>query len=591
MAESINKAHPGVSREEAESILKRFLDNENYKVLVVEGNWGVGKTHLVQKFLSKHKKEYYLYGSVFGISSIEHLKARLLVSYKYNSTIHNLQPRKKKSELTSNWFNKILDNVFEWGNRNSGRLERTPKLDLELPGLSPIPVVGSLISVTSDLVLQMFFNLNAENSIVCIDDLERKSKLPLDELLGFVEYLVQELKCKIILIYKESSLGEESQKVLNQYREKVIDIEFRLNPTVEENLDLIFKDNPDIKVIKEVFNRTGTNNIRVLQKTKWLIDELLPLMENWQPSLRNQVIRNSIIINLAKLDTEFCKVFPISIDTILFLIDSSRYVDKNNDTSERKIQAIRLLSYLGYNPLVLDEQIIHLVQTSFFSSENFTKKGNILNQEEQTKPILEKIRSLGEPYYSSFADNKQEIVDGIITFLDEYHLDLSISQFEQVEQLASLMQMQEDIPRYEEPLLKHMLKTLEPQDFNDLNALRVKLHKYPDLEVYFKDKRNEYQQTLDITTALTKVIESDSESIPWLDVYIDFLNSCTVDEYCQWLQKGHPDLYLLVRQFLRLGLPASQTLEQAIRELGNNSELNKIRAKFIYNIDIDNPDT
>ncbi|MEH2301366.1 MAG: hypothetical protein V7K88_20825 [Nostoc sp.] len=73
-------------------------------------------------------------------------------------------------------------------------------------------------------------------------------------------------------------------------------------------MDFIFKDNPDIEVIKSVFINAGTNNIRVIRKTKWLIDELIPLMKDWQPSLRNQVIRNSIVINLAKLDTGFFSV-------------------------------------------------------------------------------------------------------------------------------------------------------------------------------------------------------------------------------------------------------------------------------------------
>lgn len=69
---------------------------------------------------------------------------------------------------------------------------------------------------------------------------------------------------------------------------------------------------------------------------------------------------------------------------------------------------------------------------------------------------------------------------------------------------------------------------------------------------------------------------------------IEFLNNSTIDEYCQWLQEGDPDLYSMVRQFLTLGLPASQKLEQAICSLAKSSNLNKIRAKFIYNIDIDN---
>lgn len=44
----------------------------------------------------------------------------------------------------------------------------------------------------------------------------------------------------------------------------------------------------------------------------------------------------------------------------------------------------------------------------------------------------------------------------------------------------------------------------------------------------------------------------------------------------------------MVRQLLDLALPASQKLEQAIRSLAESNNLNKSRAKFIYNIDIGN---
>lgn len=513
MTENINKANSGVSREEAENILKKFLDNENYKVLAVKGNWGVGKTHLVQSFLYKHKEEYYYYGSVFGISSIEQLKARILANYKNNLESNN-KDYQTKNEFPFNFVNRIINNVFEWINRNSKRLEQTRKVDLVLPGQSPMPIVGSLISVAGDLALNILFNINVKNSIICIDDLERKSKLPLDELLGFVEYLVQELKCKIILIYNEDILLEDttSKKALEDYREKVIDREFKLEPTVEENLDFIFKDNPDIEVIKAVFINTGTNNIRVIRKTKWLIDELIPLMKDWQPSLRNQVIRNSIVINLAKLDTGFFKRFDINIDAILSLIDSSKYQYKDQETSDKRIQLIQQTFLMGYSPLELDKLIIQSVETSLsISAESeFIKKGEILNQREQETSIIEKIRSLGKPYYSSFGDSEQEIVNEIITFLEENNFDLSISQFEQIEKFASVIEL--DISHYEKSLLKNMLKTLEPHYLDDLNAFKVKLCKYPDLEAYLEEKKNQYQQTLDITIALKKIINSNTQS-------------------------------------------------------------------------------
>ncbi|AFZ24024.1 hypothetical protein Cylst_1753 [Cylindrospermum stagnale PCC 7417] len=398
------------------------------------------------------------------------------------------------------------------------------------------------------------------------------------------------------MIYNEDTLlgDPDNKKVLEDYREKVIDREFKLDPTVEENLDFIFNGHPDVGVIKEVFVTAGTNNIRVIRKTKWLIDELIPLMENWEASLRNQVIKNSIVINLAKLDTEFRQRFSITIDTILPSRNSSKSKDTDNKTFERERQAIQQKYYLGYSDLEeIDELIIQLVDTPLSKSAEleFSKKGDILNQREQNTQIIQKFHNISELCSSSFADNEEEIMNQIITFLEEHHLDLSISQFEQIQTTASFLERDRDIDKYEKSLLEHILKTLKLDNFNDLDAMRAKLFKYPELEAHLEDKKDEYQQSLDIPTALRNIINRDSESISSrLGADIEFLNSLSVEEYSKWLQEGHPNLGLIVKMSLKLdNLPASKKLEQAIRILAQKTKLNKIRAKSLYNIDIDNP--
>ncbi|MBD2665892.1 hypothetical protein B6N60_02705 [Richelia sinica FACHB-800] len=588
MTESTNQANAGVNREEAKSILKRFFENENYRVLAVNGKWGIGKTHLVQTFLEEHHKNYYLYASVFGISSIEQLKARLIAN--------NQSSQGKTESIVSSAnksINKFIFNIFEWFKRISQKLEKTPKLDLKLSEKFSIPITGSLMSIAGDLALEILFNLNVrENSIICIDDLERKSKLPLDEILGFVEYLAQELKCKVVLIYNEDNLAEIDKKALQDYREKVIDREFKLDPTVEENLVVGLKDihnleHRDLEVFNEVFIKAGTNNIRVIKKTGWLIKELIPLMKNWEDSLRHQIIRNCIIINLAKIDTDFCKHFSITIDTILSLIDS-RYADKNNDNSENRTVAINLLSWLGYNIISLDKEIIQLVETSLYISDTFIKKGEFLNQRELKDQIIQKLYNIEGLFYISFADNEQEIVHKIEGFIKEHHLDLSISEFERIEKLAAMIMMKLDISSYERSLLEKLLKEhLERYYYDDFNSLRVKLHKYPDLEICLQEKKNHYQQTLNISTALSEIIRVNNQlSSLKLEAANEFINNCTVDEFSKWLQNGDSDLYLMVKKLLRMDLPASKNLEQAIRRLAAKSDLNKNRAKYLYNIDI-----
>ncbi|MEA5576978.1 P-loop NTPase fold protein [Anabaena sp. UHCC 0451] len=585
-AKSTNPVNYGVNREEAESIIERFLDNENYRVLAVKGKWGVGKTHLVRSVLDEHQKNDYLYTSVFGISSIEHLKARIFANYQ-----RNIKPNIKP-----------INNVFEFINRNFGRVEKTPKI-LEFPKLH-FGLSGSLLAIGGDLLLEIFFNLNINgNSIICIDDLERKSQLPLKDIFGFVEYLVQDFKCKIILIYNEDNLDKDSQTDLESYREKVIDKEFYLNPTVEENLDFIFKDYPHIDiidVIKEVFKKSGTNNIRVIRKTIWLIDELVPLMKDWEESLRHQIITNVIVINIAKLDTEFCKRFSIngvdSMDTILSMShNAQKYYDQykeEDDKTAKEIFKLRLkIGEIGYINLErLDTIILKFIETSLLKDEEFIKEGQIFNKKEQRDQIIKKLDELSNHLYrfkcyNSFADNEQEITDGILSFMEENHLQLSWSQFADIKRFASMLEL--DISIYEKSLLETILKEISENRPYDLIELRNTLSKYPDLEASLNEKIKEYYQTLDITTTLENIINDDSYSK--IQEYIDFLRNRTVNEYCEWLEKGHPNLINMIEWLLNSGYqPASQNLETAICILAECSRINKIRAKYLYNIDIDN---
>ncbi|HEY9804613.1 MAG TPA: P-loop NTPase fold protein [Leptolyngbyaceae cyanobacterium] len=584
MDEIKNTVNSGDSLVQAESMLQKFLKNTDYRVLAVKGKWGVGKTHLVRNFLDKHHKNYYLYASVFGISSIEHLKARIVGNYQQNLKF------------------KPIKDFIESLNRNYSKLEKTPKLDF---GLS-----GSLLAVGGDLLLEIFFNLNLNsNSIICIDDLERNSDLPLNKILGFVEYLVQTFECKIILIYNEDELEQESQNALEKYREKVIDKELNFAPTVEENLDFIFKDSSDLDIIKEVFKKTGTNNIRVIKKTKWLIRDLIPLMEDWESSFRHQIIRNIIVISVATLDTDFCKRLSIDgIDPVDTIILSrvynpqyqTKYQQEDEKTSIKKLQLMQKVEEMGYRHLEkLDELISKLVNSLLSDSteSDFREKGHLLNQREKRNKILKKLDELANnlykfKYYNSFADNEQDIINGIITFLQENHLQLSILQFEQIERLTSILGL--DISEYEKPLLEKILTEIFEQDFyENLISLRNKLSKYPDLEASLNEKIKEYHQTLDITRVVKNIINPDDSSMPSrIKQDIEFLRNITVDEYCQWLKKDDPDLYRMVGWVLNSGYqPAPKNLEQAIRKLAESSNINRIRAKFLYEIDIDSHHT
>ncbi|HEY9798068.1 MAG TPA: P-loop NTPase fold protein, partial [Leptolyngbyaceae cyanobacterium] len=286
MADSKSRSKAGLERREAAEALEAFLDPVNEaKVFALKGDWGVGKTHLVKTFLLNKKKDYY-YSSVFGISSVDELKMQLW------SNLQAANKEEKSSPLGKFDPRKILSQAQQHS---------------EAIGEIGGAVTSSVISLISNVLI----NNMLKEQLVCIDDLERMSKkIQLNELLGFVESLVEDHQCKVILIYNEDKICENqtANKTLKEYREKVIDIEVKLVPSADENFYIGFGNNyPDEKVIFDYLAKeiVQTNNIRVLKKLRWILNKLRPCIEDFLPLVRHKIIQEIIFISLAKFDKKF----------------------------------------------------------------------------------------------------------------------------------------------------------------------------------------------------------------------------------------------------------------------------------------------
>ena len=236
-----------VSREEVKKRLKELLDRKEPICIVIKGEWGVGKTHLVKEFFNKEpKEEKCAYISLFGKYSLEDIKSDLTLQLS-------------KIIKYANVFGQVLENIK-----------------------SVSPHLGSIGSLLSLLTSKEF-----KNVIVCFDEFERLSpKLEMKEVLGFISYLKENLNCRLILIVDESKIiskkGEKDNQALNkesgfeievynQYKEKLVDYEITLNPSVEENLEIVVNKETDIsesfkEAIRDFICSLNVKNIRILRR-------------------------------------------------------------------------------------------------------------------------------------------------------------------------------------------------------------------------------------------------------------------------------------------------------------------------------------
>lgn len=570
---STNAIHknPEGSRAQVQEKLKLFMTDNNFKVLALKGKWGVGKTHLVETFFNEQKQDFY-YGSVFGISSIEQLKSQILANKG------------------------ATGKILQWVNSQSDRVTKTK--EVSLPYLPTI--AGSAISIGGDLLFNLAFN--SINGFICIDDLERKSKLGLDEILGLVENLIQKSNCKVIFIYNEDELikDEASKKALKEYREKVIDIEVELNPTVEENFSLVFSNNaPDIEIVKNTFILTKTNNIRVLKKTKWNLEKFQPLMQEWHPKTRKAVIEHIITISLAKLDTNFAA----SILTVLninnyFLIDlnnTSIVTQKYPELTEEQVKNIRkevlfLCSLFGssYYNLSIDRHIADLVNSCLFDQNDFQEKGKLLNEKQRDFEIKEKLTKAYEPYYNSFNDSTDKLLENFNNFLDLYYKEIDFDTFKRLCDFCSLTQIKLDIPTYEQKFFEHIIENdqnlgkLEITNPDLFIKLRRGIEKYPELSKRLDQKILQFNSASRNITDILKSCQSEN-FISQNDKV--FLNNQSINDYYQWLHNGHADLSSMVRFYLGFTTETgSKNLEAAIKKLAEENTLNAVRAEYLFGI-------
>ncbi|MHB1693161.1 MAG: P-loop NTPase fold protein, partial [bacterium] len=201
--------------------LEKFLKDEEPLGIIIRGDWGTGKTFFWKEFMknySKKENKKMAYVSLFGKESIRYIREDIMTQI---SVIYKLL----------------------------GKNSKISKIFSELKGIN----IGlSTIVSLSSIAAEEEGNDKFKNLIVCFDDFERKSDdVSYKILLGFISYIKETFRCKVVLILNEEEIKKDYNKeIFDEYKEKIIDKEFSYKPTPEENFKLI-KEKLSSKEFKE----------------------------------------------------------------------------------------------------------------------------------------------------------------------------------------------------------------------------------------------------------------------------------------------------------------------------------------------------
>lgn len=380
-----------MSIEVVKNQIKVFLGNDKPEVIAIKGAWGVGKTYSWKKFLLTANQskgialKRYSYVSLFGINSLDAFKYAIFENIISRDFIGN--------EASIETFKSNTTNLLEsLGRKSLGLFRRASPLK------SFTPAIESL----------SYLSLN--NSIICIDDLERRGTgLSMKDLLGLVSQLKEQKRCKIVLLLNDKEEGLEEYK---KYREKVIDIELEFAPTASECSQIAFDSNNEkTLMLPDMAEKLNIRNIRVLKKIERLVMLAQPLLLGYEPEIANQVAHSIVLFSWCY----YCHsegAPPLNFVTNLGYsslgIGNRDEADKDDD--EKKKWKTDIGNY-GYTQTdELDLVLAEAVRSGYFVEETFRNRANKKNEELLAAKAEGSFSETWKLYHNSFDDNKDELV-------------------------------------------------------------------------------------------------------------------------------------------------------------------------------------
>lgn len=264
-----------------ENVLLNYLQTETNHAILLTGDWGSGKTYYLKEIFFEKAKEIKTIGSgatikykpllisLYGAKSVDDVKDRIWL--KLYPILDN-----KKTQNGLSIINGIIKSI-----------DVTKLIGKEgiLEGL-----IDNFGKVATNINKKAKENQKFDNYLLCLDDLERTNEaLKDEEILGFVNSLVEHDNNKVILIANEDKINSERFK---EIKEKTIGFTLHFEQNFKEvfenfvenyNTTNSFKNylKEQYEPFYELFTKDGQSNVnyRTLKNTVTVFGQIYHLIE------------------------------------------------------------------------------------------------------------------------------------------------------------------------------------------------------------------------------------------------------------------------------------------------------------------------
>jgi len=367
----------------------QFLSTSTPEIMAIKGAWGVGKTFSWKKFLQEAKNgnkiqlESYSYVSLFGINSLD--------AFKY-AIFENVVKRNIIGSEAS---------IETFKNNTTGLMNSLGRQSIQL--FKGAPIVKSFTPA-----IEAISFLSLSKTIICIDDLERKGKgLDVKDILGLISLLKEQKKCKVILLLND---GEEGLQDYEKYREKVIDIEISFAPSPEECAAIAYSnDTPTHFKLKELTVNLGIRNIRILKKIERLVMLSLPVVEEFEPEISEQIIHSLVLFAWSY----FCSTSNEETPSLEFITSTSYsfFGLGEDEVSDRDKKWQNILHTYNYHLTdELDLLLAEAVKTGYFVEAQLKEAASQKNEEIIASKSENSFSQAWRLYHDTFKNNADEVI-------------------------------------------------------------------------------------------------------------------------------------------------------------------------------------
>lgn len=560
-------------------------------VVVIRGDWGVGKTYFWDQYINNRiqkkdlKQIAYSYVSLFGKNSLSDIKASVFQSGRAiasdESVIHSFEVELEKSNTLYSKFPKLKSSL-------DFAKKKTPLLGMISGTAKKIPVLDKFSSLLSSVEYNV-----VNNYIVCFDDIERKgSALSIKELMGLADELAQRKSCKVVLIFNEKSFDKDGKDLeqFESYREKVVDVELLYNPTCETNFGHVFS--PELNqfdYLKSVVLRIGVKNVRVLRKLKALLNAHATFLKDKDVSLVCEFYLHAAVlcssyylgnnfINYADLRNSlvggsWAKYLSTSAESLTDGQLAFKNINMDLQMSESKFDS-PIGNYLecGY----VDEQAILL---TFREVEERYRKSNVDAE----------LKAAWKIYHDSFGDDVEEFKTRLKSILDRELNSISLSDFSSAIEMLEVLGDKVDV-YIEDYVALHYDSFKDDAITSSWSLDRVKNEALRS-KVVEAGKAGKNLNIDDISWRMGAERSWGSEDIA-------YLSTLTVDDYVQWMRSSPENLTTKLRTGLlsfrnisasnaddaRAYTLIGDTVVKALEIIASESKLNAIRVENMYGV-------